>query len=61
MVTAAAAAVVAPEPSPDHEMLHEMSAFFAVPEAQRPTYVRLRSASAPIDENDAEAAPQRLQ
>ncbi|EUB61275.1 hypothetical protein EGR_03950 [Echinococcus granulosus] len=47
--------------SPDPEMMHEMSAYLEVPQSQRPTYIRLRSASAPIDDNDSEDAPQHLQ
>ncbi|VDM35069.1 unnamed protein product [Hydatigera taeniaeformis] len=46
--------------SPDPEMMHEMSAYLETSHIQRPAYVRLRSASAPIDDNDSEDAPQQL-
>ncbi|KAM7539377.1 hypothetical protein Aperf_G00000050331 [Anoplocephala perfoliata] len=46
------------ETTPDHEMLHEVTPFLDAP--QRPTYVRLRSASAPIEAKDCEGAPRQL-
>lgn len=45
--------------SPDHEMLHEVAPFLEAP--QRPTFVRLRSASAPTEAKDCEDAPRQLQ
>ncbi|VDK42277.1 unnamed protein product [Taenia asiatica] len=52
--------VAVADSSPDPEMMHEMSAFLETSQTQRPAYVRLRSASAPIDDNDSEDAPQQL-
>ncbi|KAL5105300.1 hypothetical protein TcWFU_009378 [Taenia crassiceps] len=52
--------VTVADSSPDPEMVHEIFAFLETSQTQRPTYVRLRSASAPIDDNDSDDAPQQL-